>query len=1158
MMAKKFILLVGVLFAGFCFCQNAQAAVSVNISSNGGSGPITVNDGRSSIVITWNSTGAVSCIAESSNYIWRGTKATSGAESAQIPNYEAGTYTYTITCTDSSGASAKADLVVIVVLPKVTLTVTGPTSVPEGGSTTVVWTAENVSWCRGDSGTGFTGNLNDTSGSKTVSFNYNPHILGAITERFTITCYGYNSKLVTASANVEVLPAYFPTVNIKANGSDDLITVKKGQPLSLTWDATNVYQCEISGDSLYTGLGTSGSQVINTSNKTGSVIYAINCRTANYSTVTDRVTINFSQESYATVDLKINNSDGPINLPLFSSLADISWTTFGGVTSCTASSNKDSFWAGVKSASGGTEKIGNFSAVGAYVYTISCAGPLGNVSDSVTVNVSQTTVELKVNGSDGPISIDSGNRVQLTWTTNQANSCTASGDTSWAGVKSASGGPVYSDYVTSSKTYTLTCKDALNNSVSDNVVVNVGSATQNCTSNWVLATNWSTCSGGSQFKAYSDVNSCNPPTSVKPANQTQACAINCTPVLTCGDWSSCINNQKEKFCYNSCVPGIVQKETEACVSTGVCVTKWEQDSNYKCTGGKMWKVYADVNKCTTPTSAKPTDEWTLADCAVKCVSNWQLNEDWGRCESSQQQATYSDINRCTPSTSPKPQNQTRSCYTACTSAWVTMPWGTCVNKTQTRTVYDSRGCSPSNGTKPDLTRPCTPECTPNWQPLEWGACINSKKYRDFKDENKCNSAVIKERESANCSIDVNLVSVNLKANGSETGVIVASSSKVVLSWKSLNAVSCTAIGNWSGSKAILTTESLEVITAPVLAGNYVYGISCKGASGGTVDDSVTVKVSAEAPNVDLKANGSDYPVLVAGGSDIALTWSSSNTLLCTASGTTVDWSGSKVISGSETIKAPSTTGTYFYNLICAGVGGTAYDRVTVTVNSGGGGNKNKPVSVSLKVNNSERDTISSFSGKIDLAWSSLEATSCTAYGENWSGSKHISGKETVEISDFNSSSKEYQIVCKNDVSTASASVHVFPKPGKSAVTVLIDGITNNNTVTTSPGVRNFKLLFYLTNVDLNSCVTSGTWPEKKINLQPNEYSYIEYVSPPTQVGRYTYAITCQGIDNKVFGEAEIKYVDDDGTEKQALIKKLIQQIAILQAELNAQILLESR
>ncbi len=79
------------------------------------------------------------------------------------------------------------------------------------------------------------------------------------------------------------------------------------------------------------------------------------------------------------------------------------------------------------------------------------------------------TVDLKVNSSDGPITIPSGSSATLSWSSLGADSCEAFGD--WSGTKATSGSQS-TGKLTNSKTYILTCTNA-NGSVSDNVTVNL-------------------------------------------------------------------------------------------------------------------------------------------------------------------------------------------------------------------------------------------------------------------------------------------------------------------------------------------------------------------------------------------------------------------------------------------------------------------------------------------------------------------------------------------------------------------------------------------------------------------------------------------------------------------------------------------------------------
>ena len=82
---------------------------------------------------------------------------------------------------------------------------------------------------------------------------------------------------------------------------------------------------------------------------------------------------------------------------------------------------------------------------------------------------SSPAVDIKANGSDGPITIDYNTTANLSWVSSNANTCYASN--SWSGSKSLNGSQ-NTNHLTSSKTYTITCSGD-GGTASDSVTVNV-------------------------------------------------------------------------------------------------------------------------------------------------------------------------------------------------------------------------------------------------------------------------------------------------------------------------------------------------------------------------------------------------------------------------------------------------------------------------------------------------------------------------------------------------------------------------------------------------------------------------------------------------------------------------------------------------------------
>jgi len=79
--------------------------------------------------------------------------------------------------------------------------------------------------------------------------------------------------------------------------------------------------------------------------------------------------------------------------------------------------------------------------------------------DQSFVTPCNVQVDLKVNGSDGPITVSFANRtITLSWTSQYADSCQASGD--WSGSKQTSGSEQLTLSVPRTYRFTLTCRNS--------------------------------------------------------------------------------------------------------------------------------------------------------------------------------------------------------------------------------------------------------------------------------------------------------------------------------------------------------------------------------------------------------------------------------------------------------------------------------------------------------------------------------------------------------------------------------------------------------------------------------------------------------------------------------------------------------------------------
>lgn len=161
-----------------------------------------------------------------------------------------------------------------------------------------------------------------------------------------------------------------------------------------------------------------------------------------------------------TVDLKANDSDGPIEIES-GQAAKLSWTATPEGAICTASDG-DSGWPGVRDLSG---DYTSGALTQATVFRLSCTNGGDPVNDSVTVNIKELPpaplpdVTVRVNGRK-EVTIGSSDSVTLTWTSTNADTCVASG--SWSGTQAKSGSTTLGPF-TQAKSYTLTCTNSVGN-----------------------------------------------------------------------------------------------------------------------------------------------------------------------------------------------------------------------------------------------------------------------------------------------------------------------------------------------------------------------------------------------------------------------------------------------------------------------------------------------------------------------------------------------------------------------------------------------------------------------------------------------------------------------------------------------------------------------
>ncbi len=566
--------------------QATPPAPTLTLAAN----PTSVSSGGSS-TLTWSSTNATSCTASGG---WTGAKATSGSQT--FTNLTA-SVTYGLQCMGAGVSSPLRNATVTVngtppppPAPTVTLNA-NPTSVAVSGTTTLDWTSTNATSCTA-SGGGW-GGTKQTQGSE-----QSPAISN--TTQFTLTCNGAGGS-ASDSADVTVTPggggggggdngsggggslswlsvgflalaaawrrrnlrlfsrsaAFFavprfaifrsaaavsltaaalvlagcgegddsssmplPTLTLSANP----MSVASGGSTQLTWASTDATSCAGSGDWSGT-VAPSGTTTI--SNITTNKTFSAQCTGPGGTSATQSVTVAVNAPPVPTATLSANpttvNSGGSTQL---------TWSSTNA-TACTASGG----WSGSKNASG-NQTINNLTNT--TMFSLQCSGtggssPMQNVT--VTVNGAPPPPAPTATISANPTTVASGGSSQLTWSSTNATSCTASG--AWSGSRATSGTQNLTN-LTATATYSLQCTGAGGTTPLRSATITVTSApaptlslsanpaTINSGGQSVLTWNSSNATACTASGGWSGAKSVNGNETVGPLTQTTTYTLTCT------------------------------------------------------------------------------------------------------------------------------------------------------------------------------------------------------------------------------------------------------------------------------------------------------------------------------------------------------------------------------------------------------------------------------------------------------------------------------------------------------------------------------------------------------------------------------------------------------------------------------------------------------
>ena len=360
-------------------------------------------------------------------------------------------------------------------------------TIDAGDEVSLRWTSNNTNSCWAVQGPNFAtgGALNGTDTSIAEPPAGSSNI-------YTVRCRGTNGATVEDSIVVTTLNGNNPTVTLRSKNATDNTgfttgnrTIDAGDQVHLNWTSGNTSSCWVTeGPGFQTGGNTNGTdQTITEPTAGNSERYTVRCRGTNGTTVDSSLVIR--AETPATITLRSKNATDNTGFVPGNRTIDagdqvhLNWT----------SSRTSSCWVteGPGFATGGNTNgtdttITEPAAGNSQTYTVRCRSINGGtVEDSIRINARvaapTVTIEAKNATDDDNFSpqdrtIDEGDQVHLRWSSNGANSCTATAGPGFAtgGNTSGTDTTITEPTVGNSITYTVRCTGDGGNT-SDSIII---------------------------------------------------------------------------------------------------------------------------------------------------------------------------------------------------------------------------------------------------------------------------------------------------------------------------------------------------------------------------------------------------------------------------------------------------------------------------------------------------------------------------------------------------------------------------------------------------------------------------------------------------------------------------------------------------------------
>lgn len=796
--------------------------------------------------LTWQATDAISCSASGA---WSGPRGISGAES-NTPT-STGSKTFSIACTGSGGTTTRT-VSVTVNAPAPTLTLSAaPTTITLGQSSTLTWSSTTVDSCTASGA--WTGSM-PASGNMAVT----PTTAG--TKNFTLNCTGPGGSVSRSAQVVVNTPIPAPVVDLAA--APQSITI--GSSTTLSWTASDSDSCVASG--AWSGSRpTTGSSTI-TPGAVGTFSYVLTC-TGQGGTGSDTVSVTVKDPPP-----ELTLSANPTALTLGES-STLTWSATYS-TSCTASGG----WTGSKSVSG--SQMVTPSTAGSTNFTLVCNGGGGTVTRSVTITATDPpdpTVSISVS----PASISLGATSTVSWSSQNSDSCVASG--AWSGTKATSDSQTVSPTSAGTYAYQIACTGA------------GGTDTRSATL---------TVTAPAPTLSFSAT-----PTSLTLGNSStlswsSADATSCT---ASGAWSGA----KATSGTQTVTPSSAGTAgyTISCSGTGGTITR---TVSVTVAAAPQPTLTFDAAPTSMPLGSSTTLSWATSN-----VSSCAAGGAWSGAQPVNGSQTM------TP-TAAGALNFVMTC---------TGPGGS-VSRNVTVTVTPAPAPTLSFTGSP-MTFQVGGSSTLSWAATNATACSASEAWSGSKalsgNQTVTPATAGSPRFTLTCSGPGGNISrsVTLTVQPPPPPVIAFTAepatlyigTSTTLNWNVTGATSCAASGAWTGTRALTGTQS---VTPPAL-GTHSWTLNCTGAGGSTARTVTASVIPYPLPTVTLTISPASINLL----QTATVTWSTSMATSCVASGTAGAWTGARALNGSEVayhnLLAPNRT----YTLTCTGPGGTTTRSATL-------------------------------------------------------------------------------------------------------------------------------------------------------------------------------------------------------------------------------------